>query len=90
MSLVLDPSAEDPYKGRAMFTMEEISLVELKNENRFRERIEEYEQKIKEEEQQTSLDQREYGKGYYKQRPRESKDGTVRLLTCFYKYQPSG
>lgn len=95
LSLLLDPSVVDPYKGKAMFIMEEVPLVELKNESRFKDRIIEFEN-LRDSENNSSpsvaipgMDESEYGKGYYKQRPRDSKDETVRLLTCYMKYQPN-
>lgn len=94
MALFLDPGSIDPHMGRALFIADEISTVELLNTKRFKKRMTEY-LKSKEDKQDSgqvgglpSYDPREYGRGYHDQRARESKDGTVRLLTCYYKYQP--
>lgn len=89
MSLFLDPSAINPYRGRAMFVAEEVPIIELMNEKRFRNRMTAYMDSLKDEAGIPTLSEQDYGKGYYGQRSRDSKDKTVRLLTCYYKYQPA-
>lgn len=87
LSLFLDPSANDYKKGQAIFIAEEVGLTEIAGEPLFKERIQYFIKNIKDnEEYVSSLDEREYGKGYYGQRSRQQKDNTFRLLTCYYKY----
>lgn len=82
LALYLDPSVKDYLKGRAIFIAEQVSLTELKNEARFAKRAIEYENLFKENNNiptfETEL--------YYNDRKRDGKDGTVRLLTCYYKH----
>lgn len=82
LALYLDPAVKDYLKGRAIFIAEQVSLTELKNEPRFAKRAMEYERLFKESKQiptyETSI--------YHDERPRDNKDETVRLLTCYYKY----
>lgn len=88
MSLFLDPSSVDYKKGRAIFIAEELSIAELGREPRFKERIKEWNEKMKNKEGEfySKFSQREVGKGYYGQRTRTNKDQTLRLLTCYYKH----
>lgn len=88
LSLFLDPSTIDYRKGQAIFIAEEITIAELYNEPRFRERIKEFIKRrdAKEEGFFSNLTQRDYGKGYFGQRDRTNKDNTMRLLTCYYKH----
>lgn len=87
MSLFLDPAVKDYLKGQAIFIAEEVSLVELRSEPRFKERMDYFYKNIKDtDEYKNSLGPREYGKGYYGQRNHQADDNTARLLTCYYKY----
>lgn len=91
LSLFLDPSVKDYKKGTAIFIAEEITLAELGSIPRFKERIQYFFSNIKDtEEYKSSMSEREYGKGYYGQRAHNTQDGTVRLLTCYYKYYNKG
>lgn len=85
LSLYLDPATKDYLKGRAIFIEEEVPIVELQNESRFSERINEYIRKLKYEEQGT-LPVVDDVSRYVGDQPLDSKDGSVRLLTCYYKY----
>lgn len=92
MSVFPDPAVVDPDEGKAIFIAEEKPLIELINEPRFRKRARNYLDMLRAQDNKEdmrspiSLDEGEYGKGYYNQRPRLSEDGTARLLTCYYKH----
>ena len=87
LSLFLDPSQKDYQKGRAIFIAEEVPLVELRSEPRFKERMDYFYKNIAKTEDyiNTAMGPREYGKGYYGQHEHHPEDGTARLLTCYYK-----
>lgn len=86
LSLFLDPATKDYKKGTALFIAEEVPLVEILNEPRFKTRMKYFMENIKDtEEYKSSLSQREYGRGYYGERSHSANDNTVRLLTCYYK-----
>lgn len=83
-----DPATrENPYNGRAMFIADEVPLIQLLGEKRFRRRAQEYKKLLDTiQYDRSNLTPQDYGKGYYDQRARQPKDGTVRFLTCYYKY----
>ena len=87
LSLYLDPATKDYLKGRAIFIEEEVPIVELQNESKFSERINKYLEKLKYENGGNTPVTGDVAR-YVGDKPLDGKDGSVRLLTCYYKYVP--
>ena len=65
-----DPATrENPYNGRAMFIADEVPLIQLLGEKRFRRRAQEYKKLLDTiQYDRSNLTPQDYGKGYYDQR----------------------